>query len=197
MTRRRASNKGERWLSDITIMIVVGMVLTLIIVGTDTHFGFHERRDISITPLQIQSIRDIGEWEFLTVTDEEIVDTIRTGLFSDDELARVYTGTLRFGIKADHAKDDWIRMRGDTVEVTLPAIQLLDPRFIDEAATRPFFETGRWSQKARQALYYKAERMMMQRCWTTDNIRAAQQSAIQHFQQLISALGFEHVDVHF
>ncbi|MBQ2553489.1 MAG: DUF4230 domain-containing protein [Prevotella sp.] len=196
MTKRKA-HKGDKWLNDITLMIILGMVLTLIIVGTDTHFGFHERREISITPLQIQSIRDIGEWEFLTVTDEEIVDTIRTGFFSDDELARVYTGTLRFGIRADKAKDDWIRMRQDTVEVTLPAIQLLDHRFIDEAATRPFFETGRWSQKARQELYYKAERMMMARCWTQDNIRAAEQSALQHFQQLITALGFEHVDVHF
>ena len=79
MTKRKA-HKGDKWLNDITLMIILGMVLTLIIVGTDTHFGFHERREISITPLQIQSIRDIGEWEFLTVTDEEMQNII-SGIF--------------------------------------------------------------------------------------------------------------------
>lgn len=32
---------------------------------------------IDITPEQIKSIKDIGEWEFLAISDEEMVDTVR------------------------------------------------------------------------------------------------------------------------
>ena len=38
---------------------------------------------INITPEQIESIKAIGEWEFLSVADEELVDTTRRGIFSD------------------------------------------------------------------------------------------------------------------
>ena len=38
---------------------------------------------INITPEQIESIKPIGEWEFLSVADEELVDTTRRGIFSE------------------------------------------------------------------------------------------------------------------
>ena len=50
---------------------------------------------IDITPTQIASLKAIGQWEFLTISDEEMVDTVRHGIFSDDELVRIYYGTLR------------------------------------------------------------------------------------------------------
>ena len=44
---------------------------------------------IDVTPTQIESIKEIGEWEFLSISNEELVDTIRKGLFSDDHLVRI------------------------------------------------------------------------------------------------------------
>ena len=35
---------------------------------------------IDATPTQIQSIKAIGEWEFLSVSLEELTDTVRKGL---------------------------------------------------------------------------------------------------------------------
>ena len=54
---------------------------------------------IDLTPEQITSLKDIGQWEFLSIADEEMVDTVRKSLiFSDDQLVRIYYGTLRLGI---------------------------------------------------------------------------------------------------
>ena len=43
---------------------------------------------INITQAHITAMKEIGEWEFLTVTDEEMADTTRRGFFSDDHLIR-------------------------------------------------------------------------------------------------------------
>lgn len=95
---------------------------------------------IDITPTQIEQIRSIGQWEFLSISDEELIDTVRHGFFSDDELVRIYYGTLRLGLDLSEARPDWIVSSGDSITMTLPRIKLLDKRFIDEGRTRSFFE---------------------------------------------------------
>ena len=49
------------------------------------------------TPTQITAMKEIGEWEFLVVHDEELVDTVRKGVFTDDSLIRIYYGTYALG----------------------------------------------------------------------------------------------------
>ena len=86
---------------------------------------------IDITPTQIEQIRSIGQWEFLSISDEELIDTVRHGFFSDDELVRIYYGTLRLGLDLSEARPDWIVSSGDSITMTLPRIKLLDKRHID------------------------------------------------------------------
>lgn len=196
--KKRSRQQGNRTLlNDITWMVIVGIALILLIVGTGTEIHITEDKSIAITPLEIKQIKDIGQWEFLSIQDEELVDTIRKGIFSDDELVRVYYGTVSLGIDLTTTKDGWITMKGDTVDVALPPIQVLDPDIVDEAASQPFFETGKWNQKTREALYLKAKKQIFDRCFTKDNIKQAQESAMTHFQQLVEAMGYEHVKVHF
>ena len=54
--------------------------------------------DIATTKTYVTAMRDIGQWEFLAINDEELVDTVDKGFFSDKELIRIYYGTLRLGI---------------------------------------------------------------------------------------------------
>ena len=105
---------------------------------------------IDLTPQQIRKIEEIGEWEFLTVQQEVVTDTLRKGLFSDDRLVSIYTGTLRFGIDLRLTSPDWITSHADTVFLKLPKVRLLDRRFIDETRTRIFYESVSWSNKASQ-----------------------------------------------
>lgn len=158
--------------------------------------GISHTSKIDITPVEVERIRSIGEWEFLAVSDEEIVDTVRHRLLgSDDELSRIYYGTLRLGIDLRDAADDWISTDGDTLVVKLPPVKLLDEHFIDEARTRSFYEDGTWSAAARAALTRKAEAMMRQRCLTADNLHSAGQNAVEQFGQMMRSMGYEYVRV--
>lgn len=150
---------------------------------------------IDITPTQITAMTEIGEWEFLSIEDEEVVDTVRKGWFKDDELIRIYYGTLRLGFDMRKAGKDWIKKDKDTLDVTLPAIVLLDDDFIDEARTQSFFESGTWSDKDRAAMYRRAYDKMKSRCLTSENIRTAEQNAEIQFGKMLKSLGFEHVRV--
>lgn len=143
---------------------------------------------IDCTPTIIERVRGIGQWEFLAINDEEIIDTTRTGFFSDDELVRIYYGTLRIGIDLRGCSADWIRTEKDTVFVTVPEVQLLDYNFIDEARTRSFFETGKWSNADRKAMYEKARRSMLKRCMTKENIDIAQTNAREQLARTLQPI---------
>lgn len=153
--------------------------------------------DIDITPAQITAMTEIGEWEFLSIEDEELIDTVRKGWFSDDELIRIYYGTLRLGFDMRKTGDNWITVNEDTVNVTLPRITLLDEDFIDEAKTKSFYESGSWSDKDRGDMYERARKQMRARCVTKENIATAERNAESQFRKMMEALGFETVKIKF
>lgn len=150
---------------------------------------------IDITPMLIRSIENIGEWEFLTINDEELVDTVRKGFFGDDELVRIYYGTLRLGINMKEAHEGWLAMDGDTLRAVLPPVRLLDDSFIDETHTRSFIESGKWSHQDREQMYRRADAMMRRRCLTTDNYKNARLNAEQQFKSMLQSMGYEKVKV--
>jgi len=148
---------------------------------------------INVTPEQVESIKAIGEWEFMAIADEELVDTIRKGFFSDDHLVRIYYGTVRLGINMHKVEPGWIKTSGDSIEVTLPKIELLDHDFIDEARTKSFHESGRWKAADREALYRKAYDKMLKHSMTSENIKSAQQNGESQFRNMMKAMGYDHI----
>lgn len=152
---------------------------------------------IDVTPTHVELMKQIGEWEFLSIADEELVDTMRPGFFSDDELIRIYYGTLRLGINMHKTKPHFITRKNDSLVVTLPPIELLDENFIDEARTESFFENGSWDDQAREDMYQRAVQKMKARCLTGTNISSARQNASRQFYQMLRSLGYENVRITF
>ena len=189
-------NKEERILTIATIIALIVIAFVVLKCGNARMKTVTDSK-INITPAQIKQIKDIGQWEFLSIEDEELIDTTSKGFLSDKELIRIYYGTLRLGVDLRRTKRDWITMVGDTVNVALPPIELLDTNFIDEARTQPFFETGSWNQKDRANLYKKAYRTMYKRCMTRENVQTARENAVLQFRQFVKSMGFEHVSIHF
>ena len=182
----------------ILISVVVIVAVAYIIFSVkDSNIEVTDSTTVEITPSQIESIRAIGEWEFLTVNDEELVDTIDNGFFRDKELIRIYYGTLRFGIDLRRTAPQWIEVKDSVVNVLLPKIILLDRDFIDETRTKPFFESGTWTSTDREMLYKKAYRQMYGRCYTLSNIRTAEDNAKREFTRLLNSMGFKNVIVSF
>ena len=152
-------------------------------------------QEIDLTPEQITSIEAIGEWEFLAIANEELVDTTRKGFFKDDHLVRIYYGTVCLGIDMKNVEPGWIQTGGDSIVVTLPQPGLLDKNFIDEARTKSFFETGKWSHQDRDKLYQKAYRQMLAHCLTPANLRSARENGEALFTKMMKSIGYERVSI--
>ena len=179
----------------LTAFILVFVWLVFFEKNNTIELGVDDR--IGDTPTQIESMRAIGEWEFLSVSNEELVDTVRKGLLSDDHLVRIYYGTLRLGINMHQARPHWLTVSGDTATAVLPKVGLLDKNFIDEARTKSFYESGSWQESDREALYKKAYRMMLQRCMTPTNLKAAEENVEAQFRKMLLALGYKNVIIKF
>ncbi len=184
-------------LATLLLFLVVGAIFWVYssIKQTEVTIAVDDR--INLTPEQVTSIKAIGEWEFLAIANEELVDTVRKGILSNDHLARIYYGTVRLGINMHHVEPGWITSVGDSLTITLPAIELLDRDFIDEARTKSFYESGKWSHADREALFRKAYRRMLHRSLTPDHLRQARQNGEDQFRQMMKAMGYEHVSIRF
>lgn len=182
-----------KWVVRALLLVVVILVLWwLLFAEKDNHIAIEVDDGIDVTPQQIESIRAIGQWEFLSITTEELVDTVRKGFISDDHLARIYYGTLRLGIDMSRVQ---LEARGDTVVATLPRVTLLDSNFIDEARTKAFFESGSWKPAAREALYNKARRQMLAHSLTRENLQNARQNADAQLRQLLKSMGYNNITI--
>lgn len=212
MANAKNNNKEGRslWLATVhgvgrIKLYAIGAIVVLVIVASaylvrqcrSNSITAHVNDSIDITPTQVMAMKEIGEWEFLSIEDEEMVDTVRKKLFGTDELIRIYRGTLRLGIDLSEAREDWVAVSGDTLRIVLPKVKLLDDDFIDEAKTQPFFESGTWSDQARSDLYHRAKARMKARCLTKENIASAEDNALKQFYQMFKAMGYETVEVRF
>lgn len=163
--------------------------------GTYVKAGFDNR--IELTSQEVRHIEEIGEWEFIAVRCEVVVDTLRKGFFSDDRLVAIYTGTPRLGIDLGRVERDWVMVAGDTVTLSLPPVGLLDEHFVDEARTRVFYESGTWTGGARKEMYVRACRKMREQCMTKENLYQAEENARKQFAAMFRALGFQTIVIKF
>jgi hypothetical protein len=184
--------------SGLLVALLVVVVILLLLVrrcSAPMTLSIVQDNKIDLTPEEIRSVKEIGQWEFLAVTTEEMVDSVRKGIFVDDELTRIYRGTLRIGIDMNEVQDNWAKAHGDTVSLHLPALKLLDNHFVDEASTRSFYQKGTWDAATLDAMLHKAERQMMTRCMTTENKQAAERNARSQFTTLFQSFGFHTVEI--
>ena len=191
--------------------VVVGVlaVLTLFILGKTGFLDnvlptvdLSEKQTVKMSPTQVESIKSIGQWEFLAISNEEIMDTVRQHkvlghVVSEDELTRIYKGTLRLGIDMRKLKEGWIEMQGDTAVAVIPDIELLDKDFIDEAGTESFYENGNWTPQDKAQMTQRAIQKMKIRCMTKENIAIAENNAKQQIEVLLRSFGFKYSKVMF
>lgn len=153
---------------------------------------------IDLTPEEIKSIADIGQWEFLSVSTEEFVEWHRKRTFGTDHLVRIYTGTLRIGVDMGKAQTDWFTSLPDSVaRLRLPPVGLLDEHFIDEARTRSFYQKGSAPAQVYDELYEQARKAMLKRCLTPANLKAAEKTAREQFTRIFKTFGFKEVKIEF
>lgn len=182
-------------------LIIAGVILAALLVWwlvrgiQRTEVSIEADQTIDITPQQIESIRAIGQWEFLAISNEELIDTTLKGFFSDDHLSRIYYGTVRLGIDMQKMDSTWITVQGDSITLWLPRPTLLDRDFIDEARTKSFHQSGRWTAQDRETLYRRAQQRMLRYSLTSKNMEAARQNGETQLRRLMQSMGFKHVNI--
>ena len=131
---RKQSIISSRLVAILAALAVALVAVAVILSKCEGTAVVEEKSDhVEVTPATIASIKSIGQWEFLTIHDEEYVDTVREGFFSDDGLARIYYGTLRLGLDMSHLDDHAIRMGRHRAGGHAPA---------SRAARPPFYRRG-------------------------------------------------------
>lgn len=170
-----------------------GMVVYRNLTSTDTAVD----KPIAQSPEEIIHLRSIGQWEFLSVESEELVERHHTGLMSDRDLICIYRGTLRIGVDLRKLPEDWVEVKGRNAIVHLPQPSLLDENFLDESRTTVFMEQGLFRAEEREAMIAEAKNKMKQRALSTDNLSIARRNAESQFQKLFHAMGYEDVIVEF
>ena len=190
-----------------TIFIVAATALVAIaatlFLQREKLFGLHigvDNDTINKTPIVVDKLKQIGEWEFLSIDTEEMVDTVAKKKFlgivtGDKEYIRIFPGVLRFGVDMKELTDNNIIKKGDTIKVTLPEIKLLSEDFIDETAAKTFYEEGKWEESDRKFLYEKAVRQMRERHVTEANMKKAHDIGVEQMKNLLKSLGVEHYTV--
>lgn len=152
------------------------------------------------TPVNLDSIKRIGQLSVVTVELDQIVDTVDDGFFNDDEIEVMYHGTLHYGVDLTKVQSDWVRTVGDTaVYVKLPPVGLLDNRFLDERRVKVI--VGEEDQEfinrpeVRANLVRKAKAEMIRK---GDTHKAeAQEKVEKTMQKLFSSHGYKKVVVTF
>lgn len=172
----------------IIALLAIALLVTRCVNESDTSLSFGINRGIEATPTVLTEVKNIGQWEFLAISDEEMIDTVRKGFFSDDELIRIYYGTLRLGIDFSQCEGEWIRTDGDSIILDLPPVKLLDDDFLDETRTQSFIENGKWSNADRQTMAERAKAVMRQRCLTKENLELAQKNADRQLRDFLKKI---------
>ena len=143
---------------------------------TLTHSNDAVEKPIEQSPEEIVRLQAIGQWEFLSVESEELVERHYSGLMSER---------------------DWVEMQGRNAILHLPQPTLLDEDFLDESRTTVFFEQGIFRPEERDAMRTEAKDKMKKRAITAENLSIARRNAEAQFQKLFLAMGYEDVAVEF
>lgn len=183
------------------IVIIVAIIIAIVYAvhfTKNVHAGHTTEVVATPTPVNLDSIRAIGQWSVLSVDLEQVVDTIDKGFFSDDRISVGFRGRLQYGIDMAKLKDDWVKVTNDTiVNITLPQIQLLDDRFLDERYTKVYEgqDDADFINKpdVKAALVRKAKAEMIRR--GNEHLPEARSKAEQEITRLFSSHGYRQVHV--
>ena len=154
-------------------------------------------KPIEQSPEEIMRLQAIGQWEFLSVEAEELVERHYSGLMSERDLVCIYRGTLRIGVDMRKLPSDCVEMKERSAILHLPQQSLLDENFLDESRTTVFFEQGIFRPEERDAMRTEAKEKMKKRAMTAENLSIARRNAEAQFQNLFRAMGYEDVVVEF
>lgn len=199
---RKSTSKGKEYITDemirspwLWIILAVGLAIYFIFLRDSDQPD--DKAKIDPTTDCITSIKEIEEWEFLTLHLEELIDTVVSKKLSESQSAKIFSGTAHLGINTKKANKSWIVLTDTKATITLPPIELLDKEIIDDTRTRTFYEKGSISATVKEKMYQNAKKRLKAKALQKENIKMAEENAKETFKSLFTALGYKTVKVTF
>lgn len=195
------TNKGREWRP--SKLMVVLIVAVCWFAGRYIYKTFMTYTE-DTTIINVENIRRIGQWEFLSSYQEVFVSKKDIGnIISDNLIVRKYVGQPRMGIDLSEFKEGCIiSQSNDSVVVLLPPVKLLDEDFIDESETTllgEYHTGGKYraedQQRIDRELAIEAKKLIRDRFMTKFNIQECEENVKIQFAAWLKAYGFKHVVV--
>ncbi|MCF0198622.1 MAG: DUF4230 domain-containing protein [Bacteroidaceae bacterium] len=195
----KISNSIHRLLRSAAPLVALAVFCTLLVSGCGGKGRqLPAEEPPHLTTAQKDALRNIGQWELLTIDLEELIDSTRSHtLWPDEHIIRIYRGTARLGTDLTFARPDWIQEEAFTVTLTVPAIRLLNPEIIDKSRTTVFLQDGELNAEIREPMFHKAHRLMQRRLRNLDAYRRAEEIGRTKLTTALQAAGFKTVIVNY
>ena len=155
-----------------------------------------------MTPIVIDSIRSIGQWELASIELTTTIDTVQRrwmGLVKD-KVRCAYQGRMSVGINMKALPENWFRTDNDTIFLSYPDICLLDSNFIDESMTKVVLSENddfAQSAKVRKGMLEKARSRMINEGITSLVVAECREKAVRETTERFKAIGYKNVVVDF
>ena len=165
---------------------------------------------IANTPVLLQEIRAIGEWQTATLYAEVVADTLRysqldaiqdaahriflpgTTTMGGDRLVVIVRGKVVAGFDWNKLVEESIVVSGDTVSIKLPPAKLLDV-IANPTDVTVFAEEGTWPPTTITALTQKGRQKLIAEAGRQNLLQRANEQATASLATMLQRTGFKYV----
>lgn len=189
-------------LAVLLIAICVAAFIGVRSIFAESGAGTETEERTQMTPVVIDSIRSIGQWELASIELTTTIDTVQKrwmGLVKD-KVRCSYQGRMSVGIDMKTLPEKWYHTDKDTIFLRYPDICLLDSNFIDESMTRVVLsENDDFAQnaKVKKGMLEKARSRMIKEGITSLVVAECKEKAVRETTERFKAIGYKNVVVDF
>lgn len=208
-TGKVAGKVAKTSINALATPLIIAAVVVIVAGGLFAGFKldwFHKDLTIDKTANVVEEVKKIGQFTTAAYYEEvplrEIrIDTVgRSGVFGigagtsykDNEIVLIGKGRVRAGFDLSKLQDDDIITHGDTLELSLPAVEVFDI-IMNPSDFTTEYEKGTWSHELTKPIKKRAKAELEQNALDYGILEKAEESGLKRLESLFKTFGFNTV----
>ena len=199
----------------VKIIVTIVVILLVLAGGAFAAYKFGlfdskgEELKIDKTANVVTEIKKISEftsacfYEEIILTEKKASDNVTnkvTGFFGKkeavckDEIVIIANGKVRAGFNLQNLKDENIVVKGDTLSINLPKVEIFDV-IVNPSDFDIYIEEGKWSQDQVTKIENKAIERVKADAVKDGIMKKAEESGIKKLTEIFKTFGFSEVNI--